>query len=199
MSINLVYWFWISFLTDGPVLIPINSEQRSDIQAIQLTSIGRFGLPRKARPGIPGHLHTGIDIRRPTENYDDEPIYPIATGIVISKRTDGPYAQLIVEHSINGLRFWTLYEHIAGITVELYEETDPQQPMARFMNSAELDQYGWQFDHFHFEVLKAPPEKIHPHANTPDRHFRSYTLSCFNQDDLSTRFYDPLKFLQKWL
>jgi len=102
-------------LLKGHILIPVKSENRHDFSTIHLTEIGKFGLIRKARANIPEHYHTGIDIKRPGNNYKDEPVYPIARGKVISKRSDGPYANIIIEHEINGSRFWTLYEHVSGI------------------------------------------------------------------------------------
>ena len=141
---------------------------------------------------MPEHLHTGIDIKRPGQNYFDEPILSVADGVVISEREDGPYAQLIIEHEQNGLLFWSLYEHIAGVEVRLYEEVVTGQPLARFMNRDELNEYGWQFDHFHFELLKKAPIKIQPTEKTPDRHFRSHTLNCFTEKDLMQNFYDPM-------
>lgn len=179
------------FATGTEVRIPINSSH------IELTEIGEFGLLRKARPNIPAHLHTGIDIKRPGNNYDHEPIFPIADGIVISKRTDGPYAQLIIEHPNNGEPFWTVYEHIAEIQVHLSQQVNPETQIARFFNREELNLHGWQFDHFHFEILKKQPLKITPSAKTPERHFRSYTLSCFTEEELLQNFYDPYLFLYK--
>src|SRR4030042_6743542 len=162
--------------------LPINTVDRKSIGTLVLTNIGEFGLLRKERPGVPAHFHTGIDIKRPGDNYQDEPIFPIFKGIVISKRQDGPYAQLIIEHG-DIQKFWTVYEHIAGIKVGLYEQVIPNLPIARFMNKSELIKYGWQFDHFHFEILKSNPIKLKQDNSNPDRHFSSYSLLCFTKDE----------------
>ena len=176
-------------------LAPVLLSDRSNVKLIELTRIGAFGIVRKARPQVPEHLHTGIDIKRPTGNYRDEPIFPIASGVVISKREDGPYAQLIIEHKADGFMFWTVYEHIAEIKVGLNQSVNPFQPIARFFNTAELDQHGWQFDHFHFEVLKKRPMKIIPPGRTPHRHYHSYSLTCYTYQQLSDHFHDPISFL----
>ncbi|MCG8580587.1 MAG: M23 family metallopeptidase [Bacteroidales bacterium] len=178
--------------------IPVKTTDRSSINNIELTEIGEFGLLRKERPGIPAHFHTGIDIKRPNRNYHSESIYPISEGIVISKRQDGPYAQLIIEHE-NEHKFWTVYEHIAGIEVNLYDYVSPETPIARFMNENELNRYGWQFDHFHFEILKVQPIKLKRDHSKPERLFASYTLACYTIDDLNKYFYNPLEFLDKRL
>ncbi|MEQ8417366.1 MAG: M23 family metallopeptidase [Imperialibacter sp.] len=180
-------------------LSPVNTANRRMVSQITLTDIGEFGLMRKERPGIPAHYHTGIDIKRPTRNYFDEPIFPVKDGLVISKRTDGPYAQLIIEHQDGTGNFWTLYEHIAGVEVELYQPVAPDRPIARFMNKKELDEYGWQFDHFHFEVLKTRPLALKPDSTKPERHFSSYTLTCYTRDDLRKYFHHPMEFLKERL
>ena len=164
-----------------------------------LTEIGQLGITRKARSGIPEHLHTGIDISRPSSNYqEDIPIYAISPGIVISLRYDGPFAQIIIEHSYDDVRFWTLYEHVSGINVELHEHISSQSQIARFFNATELEKFGWQFNHFHFEVLKITPLKINPTAENPDRHFRSYTLECYSEKELIKYFYNPIEFFLKF-
>ena len=199
-SITLLTFLIFSHATNnGGFFLPIQVTDRHEVGHIELTVIGQFGLLRKARPGIPAHLHTGIDFKRPTNNYDDEPIFPIAQGTVISKRDDGPYAQLIIEHE-GDEPFWTVYEHIAGIEVALFEPVTPDQPIARFMNLQELDRYGWQFDHFHFEVLKAPPIQLKVDGvQNPERLFASHTLTCYTEADLAEKFYDPMVFLKERL
>lgn len=177
-------------------LLPINCGSRVDLSKVQLTEIGSFGLVRKARVGVPEHLHTGIDIKRPSNNYQFEPIFPVAEGKVISKRTDGPYAQLIVEHNVNGLQFWTLYEHIAEIMVSVGDNVSPHQPIARFMNTDELNRFGWQFDHFHLEILKLRPASLAPDSNHPERFFSSYSLICYSVDDLKRYYFDPMDFFR---
>ncbi len=178
--------------------LPIGTYDRKSIGLLELTEIGEFGMLRKERPNVPSHYHTGIDIKRPTNNYQDEAIYPIHEGVVISMRQDGPYAQIIIEHESHE-QFWTVYEHISGIKVDLFDHVNPDSPIARFMNRDELDRYGWQFDHFHFEVLRIPPIKLKRDNTKPSRLFASYTLMCKTKGDLDKYFYDPIDFLAKRL
>ncbi len=187
---------FISVFLQIGVFLPFDTPNRHDASKIQLTEIGQFGLKRKARPDVPAHYHTGIDIKRPGNNYNSESIFPMAEGKVISKRTDGPYANIIIEHTINGNKIWTLYEHIAGIRVNVADMVNPLTPIARFMNREELNRYGWQFDHFHFEILKVQPIKIQPTAKTPERFFNAYSLVCYRLDDLNRYYYDPIKFFE---
>lgn len=178
--------------------LPININDRDDLSLIMLTEIGNFGEIRKARPGIPSHFHTGIDIKRPNQNYDQEPIYSIGGGIVISVRDDGPYAQIIIEHSSDQFLFWTVYEHIAGIQVRVGDFISENTIIARFMNTFELNKYGWQFDHFHFEILKIPPKKIKPENSLPQHFFKTYNLECYSFDELQNIYFDPLAFLKDY-
>lgn len=178
-------------------LLPIDCGDRRDLSLIKLTSIGDFGIMRKARPGIPEHYHTGIDIKRPKQNYKEEPIYSIGQGIVLSVRDDGPYALIIIEHNNNGNTFWTEYEHVAGIKVEVGDFVTEKTQIARFMNSDELNQYGWQFDHFHFEILKVPPMRIVPKESQPQYIYNTFNLICYTMDDLDYYYFNPIPFLKQ--
>jgi Peptidase family M23 len=197
LTLSFIVTALLFFDLNAQVYLPIQTENRHSIKELTLTNIGQFGLRRKARPNIPSHYHTGIDIKRPHQNYHNEPIYPIAKGLVISKRIDGPYAQLIIEHDLNGIKVWSLYEHIAGICVDLHSSVDPLQPIARFMNSEELKEYGSQFDHFHLEILRIKPTALNPTSTHPDRIFGSYSLICFSEQELKKYFYNPLEFLDQ--
>lgn len=204
-SILLTIIFVLLFLNysicqNDDIFLPITEINRTSITSIQLTPIGAFGLSRKARPGVPKHLHTGIDIKRPIENYIDEPIFPIATGVVISLRNDGPYSQIIIEHRLkNEDSFWTVYEHVSGIRVLVGDSVSALEPIARFMNRQELNRYGWQFDHFHFEILKVAPRPLKPKAKTPYRLFGTYNLECYDQSDLYRYYFDPIEFFEDHL
>jgi len=179
-------------------LLPVGSGDRRDWASVGLTRIGMFALERKPRPGIPAHLHTGVDIQRPNPNYADEPIFAASGGEVISLRDDGPFAQLIIAHRMaDGGSAWTVYEHIAGIRVGVGEVVSPAEPIARFMNKQELDRFGWQFDHVHFEVLKHRPRPLKPSARTPYRLFATYSLTCYTPADLQRYYHDPIEFLEK--
>jgi len=192
----ILLFFPLGSNADKVFFLPVNPEKGKNIE---LTEIGAFGLQRSGRPNIPAHLHTGIDIKRPSMNYSTELIYPVTIGKVISKRDDGPYAQLIIEHVLNDLKFWTVYEHIAGILVHTGDSLLPAIPIARFMNKDELNIYGWQFDHFHFEILKVKPVELKTNPELPERHFKSFTLITYSPDDLKKYFYDPVAFLKQYV
>lgn len=181
------------------VNIPVDIYNRTEISLIKLTKIGMFGELRKERPGIPAHYHTGIDIMRPNPNFENEPIFSIAEGIVISVRDDGPFAQIIIEHSNNGNLFWSEYEHVAGIKVSVGDNVFENTVIARFMNKFELNKYGWQFNHFHLEILKQEPVQIIPNKNQPQHLFNTYNLTCYTLDELNFYYYNPLDFFNNHL
>ena len=177
--------------------LPIEVSNRNSISELTLSAIGQYGIMRDSRPGIPAHLHTGIDIKRPFENYDNEPVFPAARGKVISIRDDGPFAQIIIEHKVREGNFvWSVYEHIAGIGVALNEIVDPERPIARFMSEEELNRYGWQFDHIHFELMKVEPVTLKPEKNMPFRYFGTYCLVCLKSSDLERNYHDPFRFFR---
>jgi len=179
--------------------VPISVPDRSPTHYLQLTAIGAYAAYRPERPGIPAHLHTGIDIRRPTKNYFDEPVYAIASGQVISVRRDGPFAQVIIEHYFPEIgRTWSVYEHIAGISCSPGDTVNPFIPIARFMNRPELEQHGYQFDHLHLEILKQPPKPALPSPELPDRLFSTYNLICYTEKDLSYYYINPLQFFNNY-
>jgi hypothetical protein len=193
-------------LANGPSIertewyLPINVVNRQSLEHVRLTAIGEFGRPRQARANVPAHLHTAIDLMRPHNNYVDEPIFPAAVGTVISLRSDGPFAQVIIEHrEADEAIAWTVYEHIAGIQVSIGALVSPFYPIGRFFNHYELDKFGWQFNHLHFEILKEQPRRLEPEARNPLRFYQAYTLECFNQDDLEKYYHHPLEvFESRW-
>lgn len=180
---------------DGPAWrLPVDCH----VDSVRLTAIGAFGLGRRARPKVPAHLHTGVDLARPSGNYRDEPVFPASSGVVVSLRDDGPYAQIIIEHDPPGAAMvWTVYEHVAGISCALGDTVSPDRPMARFMSRRELDRHGWQFDHIHFEALKVRPPLRRPEPRLPHCRYRTYGLVCRSGEELAARYYDPLVFLRE--
>jgi len=192
----LIFVFLQNIPNKAEIFWPLDPLPPDDIQ---LTALGAFGMQRPVRPAIPAHLHTGIDIKRNGGYENDVYIYPIARGKVISKRDDGAYAQLICEHITTNLKFWTVYEHIAGIMVSVGDSIYPQIPVARFMKREELKRYGWQFDHLHLEILRITPAKINAQHDNPQRFYTSYSLEMYSADDLNKYYYSPLEFFDRYI
>jgi hypothetical protein len=179
--------------------LPVDAGGRDNVSKLRLTPIGRFGEERKPRKTVAAHLHTGVDIRRPSDGYIDEKVFPACKGVVISVRDDGPYSQIIIEHRMTESSVWTVYEHIGGIACKVDDSVSPERAIARFYSRAELDKYGWQFDHLHFEVMKAKPMETVPTRQLPQRRYATYGLTCYTFEELLERYYNPIEFLKEVL
>ena len=190
--------FIFSFTPDVRLYLPVKVGDRTNSASIKLTGIGQFGLQRKARPTVPAHYHTGIDIIRPSKNYTDEPVYAAGKGKVISMRNDGPFSQIIIEHKINSKdTLWTVYEHILGIVCHTGDMVNENSTIARFFNKAELDKYGWQFDHLHFEIMKKKPLKLKATVRFPEYFYKTYAINCFSKEQLNNRMINPYAYFRK--
>ncbi|MBC8044740.1 MAG: M23 family metallopeptidase [Rhizobacter sp.] len=180
-------------------LLPLEVENRASFQGVGLTNIGAFALPRKSRPTVSAHLHAGIDFARPAADKDTVRVFAASAGKVISVRTDGAFAQIIIEHHDRGKKLWTVYEHVAGIKVRPGETVSSQTNIGRLMSREELGHYGSQFNHLHFEVMIVPPKPLVPTARTPHRYFMTYALECETEAELLQRYTNPLEFFKvKW-
>ncbi|MBC8043263.1 MAG: M23 family metallopeptidase [Rhizobacter sp.] len=180
-------------------LLPLEVENRASLRNVRLTNIGAFALPRKTRPTVSTHLHAGIDFARWARDKDTVRVFAASAGKVISVRTDGAFAQIIIEHHDRGKKLWTVYEHVAGIRVRPGEMVSSQTVIARLMSREELVHYGWQFNHLHFEILIAPPKPLVPTLRTPHRYFMTYALECETEAELLQRYINPPEFFKsRW-
>jgi murein DD-endopeptidase MepM/ murein hydrolase activator NlpD len=178
--------------------VPVKTADRKSINSIKLTDIGEFGLLRKERENVPAHYHTAIDIERPNENYSHEPVFSAHAGMIISIRDEGPYSEIIIEHTMPDDEFiWTIYQHVSEIKVEVFQKVSALQVIACFMNEVELKKYGQQFNHLHFEILKLPPEQVEEDQANPFRFFAGYSIKCFTEEELNNYYFNPMKFLKK--
>lgn len=178
----------------GEWYLPILVDNRQSWWDVQLTEIGHFGHYRPPRPGIPEHLHTAIDLRRPSDDYINEPIFPIGKGRVISFRDDGPYAQIIIEHIHGDDTLWSVYEHLGAVEVMIGQRVDENDRIGRFMNSVQLDRYGHHFDHLHLEIMKKHPPLREPHPTQEFLRYGTYALVCYTQRELYSHYYAPHQF-----
>ena len=178
--------------------LPLKTNNRTVLTDNQLTRIGKYGLLRKARPSVPAHYHTGVDLKRPAQNYTNEPVLAAGSGKIISVRNDGPYSQIIIQHSfVPGDTLWTVYEHLQGITCHVGQQVDVQTSIARFFTKDELNRYGWQFDHVHFEILRSKPLKIRSTPQQPEYFFKTFDIICYTLAELHKRTVNPMDYFQK--
>jgi murein DD-endopeptidase MepM/ murein hydrolase activator NlpD len=178
-------------------LLPINCRDRSSVENIHLTDIGRFGTLRKARPTVPAHYHTGIDIVRPHQNYSDEPVFPARKGVVASIIDNGPFSQIIIKHECNNMLYWSVYEHIKVKPIKVGKFINPLDTIGYYFNKDELNKYGWQFDHLHFEIIKCQLIPLKPTARYPNRFYCTFAIKCFTKKELYERLVDPMDIFNK--
>jgi hypothetical protein len=186
---------FITVSLHGQWYFPANYLRITDPYKIKLTEIGGFGLLRKARPGIPGHYHTGIDIMRPDNEYNKQPVFPARDGVVVSIFDKGPYSQIIIKHTDMNRSYWTVYEHLHVRVNKFNIPVTPFDTIGYFFSKEELNRYGWQFNHFHFEILKLEPPKIKPSEINYLRYYKTFGIVCFSREELITRQENPLEFL----
>jgi hypothetical protein len=176
--------------------IPANYKNIGGIDDVKLSNIGRFGLLRVARPTVPAHYHTGIDIVRPDTNYWNQPVFPASKGNIVSIIDDGPFSQIIIMHEAGGKNYWTVYEHLHVREKDIGKEVDWNDTIGWYFNKNELTTYGWQFDHLHFEILKIEPAPVKPTKRYPARQYQTYAITCSTKKELETRQENPVEFLR---
>jgi hypothetical protein len=175
--------------------IPANYRGIADPQKVQLTGIGAFGLLRKARPAVPAHYHTGIDIVRPDSQYYKQPIFPAKEGVIVSIYDNGPFSQIVIKHAGNNKNYWTVYEHLHIRIKKINIAVTPFDTIGYFFSKDELNRYGWQFNHFHFEILKLEPPKLKSSEIKSLRYYKTFGILCFSREELIARQENPLEFL----
>jgi hypothetical protein len=80
---------------------------------------------------------------------------------------DGPYSQVVMKHVYENSIYWTVYEHIRVKVKEIGKKLTVHDTIGFFFNRSELDKYGWQFDHFHFEIIRVEPVVFIPNKKIP--------------------------------
>lgn len=176
-------------------MLPVNHIDVDNIRKIHLTDIGSFGALRTARHHVPRHYHTGIDILRPTDNYQNEPVFPALEGKVVSLVDNGPYSQVILEHFWQGKPYWTVYEHFQLRPLRVGQPVLRTDTLGFFFGKDALNRFGWQFDHLHFEINRLQPMAVKPDPQHPQRFFLSYAVRCYTLKELHTHLLDPEAFL----
>ena len=198
VRVCLAFMFIINMHGRQQLFLPIQVQDRTVLEERRLTVIGQYGLKRKARPTVPSHYHTGVDLKRPTKNYSNEPVFSGGVGKVLSVRSDGPFSQIIIQHVLSpGDTLWTVYEHILGIVCHSGQQVTENTVIARFFNKEELNKFGWQFDHVHFEMLKFKPVRLNANPKYPEYHFKTYAIVCYTQTDLHKYTINPMDYFRR--
>lgn len=194
----LIYFVFIGYKTpDTPVAdvwkLPLDTADRQDWSSVFFEHDAAFKTMRSAFGKVKLHYHTGTDIQTNGERgFWDKPgmpIYAVAAGKVVAIEDPLPQRRITIEHKLaDGTITWSAYCHIAEERVSVNQIVDTETVIARRMNGAELDQYGWEYNHIHLEILKKLPVYV------PDYYSRK-TFTCYTETDVDEYFYDPVAFL----
>lgn len=137
-----------------------------------------------------GHLHTGIDLINPMGGQGEK-VYAAAAGRVVSIYAKEPNRSIMIQHSLPcGETLWTVYVHVGKVKVRLGELVRSDTVIAYLMDEHQLNYYGWEFNHLHFEVLKFP------RINEVGKYL-SFSTGCKTRKEVKKHFYNPIDFLKK--
>jgi len=171
--------------------LPIKTGDRTDWSTVVLEHDAHFKAPRAPFDSVKLHFHTGIDLQNGNTIQPGEPVYPIAAGKVIAIEDPPPQRRITIEHRYtNRKKVWSVYIHIIEERVNVGDSVDTGTAIARLMNPAELETYGWDYNHVHLEIMK----KLPPHVS---EFYQRKTFSCYNEKEVDKYFYDPHEFLRK--
>lgn len=166
--------------------IPLGAENRKSFNSIKWEKDAHFMSPR-----IGGHLHTGIDLMKSIHNVGAK-IYAASNGRVVSIYAREPHKAVMVMHQLaSGETIYSVYVHITDIQVSIGETVDSNTFIARLMNAEQLNKYGWEFNHVHFEILRGKPR-----IETPGKYL-SYSVLCNTQEEVNKHFYNPVSFFHR--
>lgn len=141
----------------GRIYFPIRNHKRP--HAVTFLDPGyRAGYPSGGRitsPGTLGFWHTGIDMNGPGACDADlgAAVYAMTDGVVrFAGNGGGSWGGVIViEHVINGKRYWTRYGHVIGIRVRVGQIVKGGAQIAQIGKGA------WACAHLHFDTFHTAP------------------------------------------
>lgn len=165
--------------------LPLETKTRKNLVSLSLGKNAGFMAKRNK------HLHTGIDI---VNHGPGEKVYAASAGEVVSIYAREPNKAVMIQHKLpSGESVWTVYVHVTRIEVGVGDIVSKNTVLAHLMNRDQLNEYGWVYNHLHFEVLKKP--RIN-HIGK----YLSYSTRCRTEEEVERHFFDPVKFLENvWL
>ena len=139
----------VEILTYGQkYIVPLGRDRAADYTKLKKRIIGRYGDYRKSH--VPGHSHSGIDIKGELS----DPVYPIGEGTVTHIFRSFPHKTIYIMHNDSrGLPFYSAYVHVEGIKVRIGDKVTKDTVIARIFNEEELrnSKFGTP-PHLHFEI-----------------------------------------------
>ena len=170
--------------------LPINTVDRSDWSTVTLEHDAHFKALRAPFDSVKLHFHTGVDLQNGKDIQAGEPVYAIAAGKVIAIEDPPPQRRITIEHLLpNRRKVWSVYIHIIDEKVKVGDTVNSETAIAQLMNTAELEYYGWDYNHVHLEIMKQLPPFV-------AEFYQRKTFSCYTITEVDKYFYDPKEFLK---
>ena len=167
-------------------LIPLDIHSRKDFNRLYVGNNSDFLAKRSA-----GHLHTGIDISDDSRKPGRK-VFAAATGKVVSIYAVEPHRAIMIQHILpSETTIYSVYVHVTDIKVSIGDIVDNSSHIANLMNRKQLDLYGWDFNHLHFEILREP--RIQEDTGK----YLSFSTKCKTEEAVMKHFYNPELFLKE--
>lgn len=153
---------------------------RSDYTKLKNRITGNYGDYR--RSNVPGHKHSGIDIKG---NFN-EPVYSIGKGTVTHIFRRFPHKTIYIRHSHSkNMPFYSVYTHVKDIKIRIGDNVSEDTIIARIFNKKELEYSNFGTPpHLHFEIRHNIDDK-------GEASFKSMSISELNEYCI-----DPLIFFK---
>ena len=183
----------LHLMDDSPTasrwFIPLDLSNRKDFNKLFFEQDSHFLAKRSA-----GHLHTGIDITGDSKSPGRK-VLAAAAGKVVSIYAVEPNRAIIIKHILpSGTTIYSVYVHVTDIKVSTGDIVNSSSHIANLMNRKQLDLYGWDFNHLHFEILREP------RTQEGTGKFLSFSTKCKTEEDVMKHFFNPELFLKEmWL
>lgn len=193
----IVYLVFMDFISARPPMakvwkLPVETVDRRDWSTINFERDAHFNALRAPFGPVKQHYHTGVDIQNGNLDPAGETVYAIAAGKVIAIEDPPPQRRITIEHILpNRTKVWSVYVHIIEAQVKIGDRVESETVIARLMNQAELEAYGWEYHHVHLEILKKSP------LPATEFYYRK-TFTCYTAEQVDEYFYDPVVFLNHY-
>lgn len=164
--------------------LPLRTDSRKDLKSVFWEHDAHFLAKRKG-----GHFHTGIDIMNPKGGLCEK-IFAASRGEVVSIYTIEPNRGVMIKHILPSREtVYSVYVHVTNVQVKIGDIVTSDTVIATLMDKQQLNNFGWEYNHLHFEILKKP-------RTCEIGKILSYSTKCRTIKEVEKHFYNPIDFLQ---
>ena len=164
--------------------LPLKTDSRKDLKSVLWEHDAHFLAKRKG-----GHFHTAIDIMNP-KGGPGEKVFAASRGEVVSIYAIEPNRAVMIKHTLPSLEtVYSVYVHVTNIQVKIGDMVTSDTIIATLMDKQQLNNFGWEYNHLHFEILKKP-------RTCEIGKILSYSTKCRTIKEVEKHFYNPISFLK---